>query len=52
MVYLRDLNEELQRERIRIFEKANRKDLIKAIKAGKDIEIGEYWREKDIKIVE
>lgn len=51
-VYLRDLKKEQREDWVRQFEKAGRKDLLKAIEEGDDVEIGEYFNSvKECKVV-
>ena len=49
-IYLRDFNEEIQREHINAFTKADRMDLLEAFEAGDDIIVGEFKATKDCKV--
>lgn len=55
MVYLRDLNEDMVREWTKSFENLTDRTLAvkidRAIKDGKDIEVGEYYPTNKVKIV-
>jgi len=51
-LYLRDLNTELQNEYLERWEKEGRKDLLKAYKEGTDIEVGDYYKDKEEKVVQ
>ena len=41
-VYLRDLNESVQADFIRVWTRKGRTDLLKAKEEGEDIKVGEY----------
>ena len=51
-LYLRDLKTELQNEYLESWGIEGRKDLLKAHEEGTDIEVGDYYKDKDEKVVQ